>query len=101
MLIRKTPDQVYNAFADPDQIRQSWLAHASGPLRTGAKGAWKFKIAQATTEDEGVEAIPHRLFHLRFDHCQPYRITFDTRQDATLALSSMKICLEFSSPSYL
>jgi catechol 2,3-dioxygenase-like lactoylglutathione lyase family enzyme len=101
MLIRKTPDQVFNAFADPDQIRQFWLAHASGPLRTGAKVAWQFKIAGATTEVEVVEAIPDRLFDLRWDDGQPFRITFETRQGATLVLASLKIWLEFAIPGDL
>jgi uncharacterized protein YndB with AHSA1/START domain len=85
MLIRRPPAEVYEAFADPDQIRRFWLAGSSGRLETGAQVHWAFKVAGAEVDVEVVEAVPGRLLDLRWDGDQPLRFTFEDRDGTTLA----------------
>jgi uncharacterized protein YndB with AHSA1/START domain len=84
MLIRRPAAEVYEAFADPERIRRFWLARSTGPLRTGDRVNWTFKIAGAATDVEVVEAVPNRLLDLRWDDGQPLRIAFEDRGDSTL-----------------
>jgi uncharacterized protein YndB with AHSA1/START domain len=84
MLVRRPAVTVWEAFADPDQIRRFWLAHSTGRLETGATVTWSFKVAGAQTEVNVVEARPRALLDLRWDEGQPLRITFEDRGDATL-----------------
>ena len=79
MLVRRPARAVWEAFADPDQIRRFWLARATGRLETGAHVTWEFKIAGATTEVTVVEARPEALLDLRWDDGQPLRISFGDR----------------------
>lgn len=75
---------MYAAFVDPDQLRRFWLAHASGPLRTGSQVTWTFKIAGAVTDVVVVEAVANRLLDLRWDSGQPLRLEFEDRGEATV-----------------
>lgn len=84
MLIRRPPREVWNAFADPDQIRRFWLAESSGPLVTGAVVRWRFKVADAVTDVRVARAEPGELLDLRWDSEQPLLITFRSRGDGTL-----------------
>jgi uncharacterized protein YndB with AHSA1/START domain len=84
MLIRKTATTVYEAFSSPDQIQRFWLAYASGPVHSGARVTWTFKIAGAETKVEVLEAEPGRLITFRWDDGQSVRIDFQARGDATL-----------------
>lgn len=84
MLIRKTANTVYEAFANSDHIQKFWLAYASGPVHSGARVTWKFKIAGAETKVEVLEAEPGRLITFRWDDGQSVRIDFQARGDATL-----------------
>jgi uncharacterized protein YndB with AHSA1/START domain len=84
MLVRRPAAMVWEAFADPDQIRRFWLAHTTGRLETGATVTWSFKVAGAESEVEVVEARPGALLDLRWDDGQPLRITFEDRGEATL-----------------
>ena len=60
MLIRRPAREVWEAFADPDQIRRFWLARSTGRLETGAEVTWTFKIAGAETDVTVVEALAGR-----------------------------------------
>ena len=84
MLVRRPADEVYEAFADPEQIGRFWLAGSSGRLESGAKLTWTFKVAGAETTVEVVDATPSALLDLRWDEGQPLRITFEDRGDTTL-----------------
>jgi uncharacterized protein YndB with AHSA1/START domain len=84
MLIRRPSREVWEAFADPDQIRRFWLARSTGRLETGAVVTWAFKIAGVETDVTVVEALPGELLDLRWDDGQPLRISFDDRGDSTL-----------------
>ena len=84
MLVRRPAGEVWEAFADPDQIRRFWLARSSGRLETGATVTWEFKVAGAQTEVAVQGAVSGELLDLRWDDGQPLRITFHGRDDATL-----------------
>ena len=84
MLIRRPARQVWDAFADPDQIRRFWLAHSTGRLETGAVVTWAFKVAGAETEVTAVQAVPGVLLELRWDDGQPLRISFEDRGESTV-----------------
>jgi uncharacterized protein YndB with AHSA1/START domain len=84
MLVRRPAREVYEAFADPDQIRRFWLARSSGPLETGAQVHWTFKVAGAETDVTVVRATPNERLDLRWDEDQPLTISFDDRGASTL-----------------
>ena len=83
MLIRRLAREVWEAFADPDEIRRFWVARSTGRLETGAVVTWMFKIAGAETDVTVLEARPGELLDLRWDG-QPLRISFADRGDSTL-----------------
>ena len=84
MLVRRPATQVWEAFVDPKQIRQFWLAESSARLTVGATAHWVFKVKGSETDVEVVESDPGRLLLLRGmrDNCSG--IEFDDRGDATL-----------------
>jgi uncharacterized protein YndB with AHSA1/START domain len=57
MFIQASPDRVYSAFVEPEQLTKFWLSKASGPLRLGNTVHWNFLVegteidATATTMD--------------------------------------------------
>ena len=84
MLVRRPAAEVWEAFADPDQIRRFWLGGSTGRLENGVTVNWTFKVAGAAAEVTVVEATPGVLLDLRWDGGQPLRISFDDRGDTTL-----------------
>lgn len=84
MLVRRTPAEVWEAFADPASIRRFWLARASDRLATGATVSWDFKVAGASTVVQVIDAEPGRRLDLRWDDGQPLLLTFADRDGATL-----------------
>lgn len=84
MLVRRPALQVWEAFADPEQIRRFWLAHSSGRLDAGAVVTWQFKVADAQARVEVVEARPGEVLDLRWDDGQPVRISFDDHPAGTV-----------------
>jgi len=58
MLVRRPAREVWEAFADPEQIRRFWLARSTGRLETGATVTWSFKVEGARTDVTVVEAVP-------------------------------------------
>jgi uncharacterized protein YndB with AHSA1/START domain len=84
MLVRRPAMEVWESFADPDQIRRFWLARSSGRLETGATVSWEFKVAGAATEVSVARAVPGEMLDLRWDDGQPLQIAFEARDDATL-----------------
>ena len=47
MPIRCAPDDVFDAFVDPQRIRQFWLRDTSGPLAPHARVEWDFMVPGA------------------------------------------------------
>lgn len=84
MLVRRPASEVWEAFADPDQIRRFWLASSSSRLETGATARWQFKVADAKTDVTVIEAVPGSLLDLRWGDDQPLRISLEDRGSSTL-----------------
>ena len=85
MLVRRSGHAgCWEAFVDPKQIRQFWLAESTARLTVGATAHWVFKVKGSETDVEVVESDPGRLLLLRWDEGQLLRIEFDDRGDATL-----------------
>ncbi|MBM2614310.1 SRPBCC domain-containing protein [Actinoplanes sp. LDG1-06] len=84
LLVRRSADEAYEAFADPSRISRFWLASSSGRLETGAKVHWIFKIAGAETGVEVVAAEPGKQLDLRWDGGQPVTLTFEARGEHCL-----------------
>ena len=84
MLVRRPALRVWEAFVDPEQIRQFWLAESTARLTVGATARWVFKVAGAETGVEVLESDPGHLLLLRWDEGQLVRIEFGDRAGATL-----------------
>jgi uncharacterized protein YndB with AHSA1/START domain len=44
MLIRRGASEIFEAFVDPELLRQFWLDSASAPLSANAEVTWQFKV---------------------------------------------------------
>lgn len=44
MLIRKPPEQVYEAFVNPDHTTKFWFTRSSGKLETGRRIRWEWEM---------------------------------------------------------
>lgn len=44
MLVRRPPEEVFDAFVDPATTTKFWIGSASGPLEPGATVHWEFKV---------------------------------------------------------
>ena len=84
LLVRRPADQVWEAFADPEQIRRFWLADSTDRLVVGATAHWRFKVKGSETDVEVVESVPGELLLLSWDEGQLLRIEFGDRGEATL-----------------
>ena len=60
MLIRKPPEVVFNAFANPRTIEQFWLKRTSGPMEPGATVTWEFMVAGAHETVTITEFVPNK-----------------------------------------
>jgi uncharacterized protein YndB with AHSA1/START domain len=58
MLVRCAPADAFDAFVDPQRIRQFWLRDTSGPLAPHARVEWDFMVpgARDTVAVTGFEA---------------------------------------------
>lgn len=84
LLVRKPAAEVWQAFADPEQMTRFWLGGASGPMEPGAELHWVFKVAGAEADVLVAAAEPGRLLDWNWDDGQRVRATFDERNDGTL-----------------
>ena len=89
MLIRRPALDVWEAFADPDQIRRFWLASASARLEPGITVRWVFRVAGAEADVDVIQANPGELLDLRWGGDQPLRITFESRGSDTIVAVSV------------
>ncbi|WP_076998270.1 SRPBCC domain-containing protein [Variovorax sp. KK3] len=65
LLIHASAQRAFDAFVEPDQLAQFWLARSSGPLAPGATVDWEFMVPGAH-ETVVVKAFD-RPRHLGFD----------------------------------
>ncbi len=84
LLVRRPPIEVWEAFADPEQIRRFWLADSTVRLVDGATAHWRFKVKGSEVDVEVIESVPGELLLLSWDEGQLLRIEFGDRGEATL-----------------
>ena len=84
LLIRVPAEAVYNAFANPEITTQFWFSHSDGPLETGAKRFWEWRMFGCSTRVDVIEATPHSRILIEWG--EPTRRssvewTFESRSD--------------------
>ena len=77
MLIRKSPDAVFNAFVDPRLIEKFWLRSASGPLAKGARVEWEFMVPGARETVAVTEFVPGRGIAFTWSGGVAVKMAFD------------------------
>lgn len=85
MLIRATPETVFQAFADPAITTPFWFSRASGPLEPGARVRWDWEHYGASTELRVLALEPPRRILIEWDEppC-PVEWRFEARTEGTL-----------------
>src|SRR5258706_10628693 len=87
MLIRKSPDAVFNAFVDPRLIEKFWLRSASGPLAKGARVEWEFMVPGARETVAVTEFVPGRGIAFTWSGGVAVKMTFDPHDRGSTRLS--------------
>lgn len=67
LLISSTPEKIYTAFIEPDQLTQFWLSKASGPLRIGQPVRWDFMVAGAKVDTTATVMVAGRRLAWNWD----------------------------------
>jgi uncharacterized protein YndB with AHSA1/START domain len=67
LLIRKPPDQVYEAFVDPAITTHFWFTHSTGRLELGKRIRWDWEMYGVFTLLEVKELEPGRRILLDWD----------------------------------
>ncbi|HEX7069159.1 MAG TPA: SRPBCC family protein [Rhodothermales bacterium] len=60
MLIRRSPAEVFEAFADPAVTTQFWFTHGSGRLAPGARVRWDWEMYGVGADVEVLDLEPPR-----------------------------------------
>lgn len=84
LLIRAPAETVYAAFANPEITTKFWFSHSDGPLETGTKRFWEWRMFGCSTRVDVIEATPHSRIFIEWG--EPSRRssvewTFDARAD--------------------
>ena len=84
LLIRVPAETVYTAFADPEITTQFWFSNSDGPLETGTKRFWEWRMFGCSTRVDVIEATPHSRILIEWG--EPTRRstvewTFESRAD--------------------
>jgi len=86
MLIRRPPEDVFEAFADPAITTRFWFTKSTGPLAPGAQVRWEWEMYGASTNVvvKAVERDTRILIEWNDPPC-PVEWKFEARgKDATL-----------------
>jgi uncharacterized protein YndB with AHSA1/START domain len=81
MLIRRAPEDVFEAFADPAITTRFWFTKSSGRLEPGATVRWEWEMYGASADVAVEEIEPGRL--IRFDWGAKVRFTFTPHELGT------------------
>ncbi|REF00679.1 uncharacterized protein YndB with AHSA1/START domain [Thermomonospora umbrina] len=65
MIVRRSAEEVFQAFADPAVTRRFWYSKSSGPMVAGAKLRWEWETYGASVEVRVKEVQEGRL--IRFE----------------------------------
>jgi len=67
MLIRKSPEEVFAAFINPDITTRFWFTRSSGPLETGKPVRWEWEMYDGSTQVTPKTIEPHRRIVIEWD----------------------------------
>jgi uncharacterized protein YndB with AHSA1/START domain len=81
MLIRAPVSDVFDAFADPQRIRDFWLKSASGPLMPDAHVEWEFLLPGARETVDVVEFLRNEHIKFKWSNGNVVDLTFDQHPD--------------------
>src|SRR6185503_17397257 len=81
MLIRRPPEDVFEAFADPAITTRFWFTKSSGRLEPGATVRWEWEMYGATADVAVEEFEKPRL--IRFDWGAQVQVTFTPHELGT------------------
>jgi uncharacterized protein YndB with AHSA1/START domain len=71
--IRKSPEVVYDAIVDPDQLGRYFTTHASGPLVEGQTVIWRWDGVASDTHVDSVQRPVKIVFRWR-----AFKVDYDT-----------------------
>lgn len=60
MFIDARPNEVYDAFVEPDKLTEFWLSNAAAPLAVGQPVHWNFLVEGAKSETTATTMEPGR-----------------------------------------
>lgn len=87
MLIRKPPEEVFDAFVNPRIIEQFWLKRASGPLAKDATVEWEFMVQDAHETVTVTEFVPNRMIASRWSDGITVRMAFEPQDPGSTRFS--------------
>jgi uncharacterized protein YndB with AHSA1/START domain len=87
MLIRSPIQDVFDAFTDPQRIRDFWLKSSSGPLTRGAHVEWEFMLPGAREVVDVMEFVQNDRIKFRWSNGSVVDLTFDQHADGTTRVS--------------
>jgi uncharacterized protein YndB with AHSA1/START domain len=67
MLIRKSPEEVFAAFINPDITTKFWFTGSSGPLEVGKTVRWEWEMYDGSTQVTPKTIEPHRRIVIEWD----------------------------------
>ena len=75
MLIRRTPDEVFEALADPSVTTRFWYTKSTGRMTEGAELTWIWEMYDVSSTVWVEEVRPGRLIRFRWDGYYPVHPT--------------------------
>ena len=66
MLIRKSVNEVFQAFIDPRLTTNFWFTKSSGILEVGKQVKWEWEMYNVSTEVTVIEIIPGQLISIQW-----------------------------------
>jgi uncharacterized protein YndB with AHSA1/START domain len=71
MLIRRPPDEVFEALADPSVTTRFWFTKSTGRMTEGAELTWTWEMYGVSSTVRVEEVRPGRLIRFRWDGYNP------------------------------
>ena len=75
MLIRRSPDEVFEALADPSVTTRFWYTRSTGRMTEGAELTWTWEMYGVSSTVWVEEVRPGRLIRFRWDGYDPVHPT--------------------------
>jgi len=75
MLVRRPPDEVFEALADPSVTTRFWFTRSTGRMTEGAELAWTWEMYGVSSKVWVDEVRPGRVIRFRWDGYDPVHPT--------------------------